>query len=307
MILNMKEKIITSGFISVIGRTNVGKSTLLNSLIQSPLALVSKKVNATRKRMNIIVPFENETHNSQLIFIDTPGLHKSNKLLNECMLQEAYRAIEDSDLSVFMAVASTNCNEILYYKDFLAQHKKKHIILLNKIDTLNKQELLKCLELYSQYQEHAIGIIPISAKELNTYTINTMLSMIAKNLPIHPHFYDEGIISTTFMRDIYKEMIREAIFERLSDEIPYESDVKIVKIVEKPALLHIKAQIIVSKDSQKAMIIGKNGTTIKSLGSIARKKCEYIAEQKVFLELEVKTIKGWNTDKQILKQFGYEL
>lgn len=303
----MREKIITSGFISVIGRTNAGKSTLLNSLIKSPLALVSKKVNATRKRMDIIVPFEDEVYSSQLIFIDTPGLHESNKLLNECMLQETYRAIGDSDLSVFVAIASTNCNEILYYKNFLEQYKKKHIVLLNKIDKLSKQELLVCLESYKQYQEHALGIIPIKAKDLDSYTINTMLSMLAKNLPIHPHFYEEGIISTTFMRDIYKEAIREAIFERLSDEIPYESDVRILKITEKPTILYIKAQIIVAKDSQKAMIIGKNGTTIKSLGSIARQKCEYLAEQKVFLELMVKTIRGWNTDRQTLKQFGYEI
>ena len=303
----MKEKIITSGFISVIGRTNAGKSTLLNSLIKSPLALVSKKVNATRKRMDIIVPFEDDTYNSQLIFIDTPGLHESNKLLNEYMLQETHKAIGDSDLSVFVAVASTNHSEILYYKNFLEQHKKKHIILLNKIDTLNNQELLSCLESYKQYQEHFIGIMPIKAKELDSYTINTMLAMLAKHLPIHPHFYDDGIISTTFMRDIYKEAIREAIFERLSDEIPYESDVKILKITEKPKILYIKAQIIVAKDSQKAMIIGKNGATIKSLGSIARQKCEYLAEQKVFLELMVKTIKGWNTNKQTLKQFGYDI
>lgn len=302
----MKEKIITSGFISVIGRTNAGKSTLLNSLVKSPLAMVSKKINATRKRMDIIVPFEDEIYNSQLIFIDTPGLHESNKLLNEYMLQEAYKATRDSDLCVFLAVASTNYNEILHYKNFLEQHKKKHIILLNKIDMLNKQELLSCLEAYKQYQEQAISIIPIKAKELDNYTTNAILSVIARNLPIHPHFYEDGISSTTFMRDIYKEAIREAIFERLSDEIPYESDVKILKITEKPTILYIKAQIIVAKDSQKAMIIGKNGMTIKSLGGISRQKLEYLAEQKVFLELMVKTIKGWNTNKQTLKQFGYD-
>lgn len=303
----MKEKIVTSGFISVVGRTNAGKSTLLNSIVKNPIALVSKKVNATRKRMDIIVPFEDESYNSQLIFIDTPGLHESNKLLNECMLNETHRAIGDSDLSVFISVASTNNNEIEYYKSFLERYKKKHIVLLNKIDLLNRQEILRCLESYKKYQENSIAIIPISAKDTEGYAINTMLSKLARNLPIHPHFYDDGMISTTFMRDIYKEAIREAIFERLSDEIPYESDVRILKITEKPTTLYIKAQIIVAKDSQKAMIIGKNGQTIKSLGSIARQKCEYLAEQKVFLELIIKTIKGWNTNKQTLRQFGYDI
>lgn len=301
----MKEKIITSGFISVIGRTNAGKSTLLNSLVKNHIALVSKKINATRKRMNIILPFEDNKYDSQLIFIDTPGLHESKKLLNEYMLKEAKKAVEDSDLSIFVAVANTKKSEVLYYKNFLEQYNKKHIVLLNKIDTLSKNEILECLESYKQYQNRNIGIIPIKARELDKQTIHTILFLLAKNLPLHPHFYDNDIISTTFMRDIYKETIREAIFERFSDEIPYESDVKILKITEKPTILYIKAQIIVAKDSQKAMIIGKNGETIKSLGSIARKKCEYLYKQKVFLELIVKTIKGWNTNKEALKQVGY--
>ena len=146
----MKEKIMTSGFISVIGRTNAGKSTLLNNLfLKSPIALVSKKINATRKRMDIIVPFEDSDYNSQLIFIDTPGYIESKKLLNEYMLQEAKKAVGDSDLSVFVAVASPKKSEILHYKNFLDQHDKKHIVLLNKIDTLNKHELLECLNFTS--------------------------------------------------------------------------------------------------------------------------------------------------------------
>ncbi len=302
----MKEQIITSGFISVVGRTNAGKSTLLNNLVKSPLALVSKKVNATRKRMDIIVPFENEHYSSQLIFIDTPGLHESNKLLNEYMLQEAYKAIGDSDISVFVAVASINPKEILHYEHFLKHCNHKHVVVLNKIDMLSQQELLHCLQSYKQYQECYISIIPMKAKELDSYTIKTLLATLAKYLPIHPHFYEHDMVSTTLMRDIYKEAIREAIFERLSDEIPYESDVKILKITEKPAILYIKAQIIVAKDTQKAMVIGKNGATIKSLGSIARQKCELLAEQKVFLELVVRTIKGWNINKQTLKQVGYD-
>ena len=299
-------KIITSGFVSVVGRPNAGKSTLLNNLVQSPLALVSKKANATRKRMDFIVPFENETFHSQIIFIDTPGLHVSTKLLNEYMINEALKAIGDSDISLFIAVASKNPREIQHYREFLQKYKKKHILVLNKIDLLSKDELLVCLQQYKKYQSHYLSLIPLQACSPSALQKNALLLEIAKNIPQHPHFYDSSIISTTMMRDIYKEAIREAIFERFSDEIPYQSDIKILKITQKPHILYIKAQIIVEKDSQKSMIIGKDGATIKSLGILARKKCEIIHENKVFLELYVRTIRNWSKNKAGLRQSGYE-
>ncbi len=304
--MNNTNKIVTSGFVSVIGRPNSGKSTLLNSIANTPLALVSKKANATRKRMDIIIPYNDMKFDSQIIFIDTPGLHDSNKLLNEYMIQEAYKAIGDSDLSIFISVASKNQKEINFYEDFINKYNKKHILILNKIDLLTKADLLTCIKGYEKYHDKYISLIPTRATKLNNKDINNLLYEIAKNLPNHPHFYDNEIISTTLMRDIYKEAIREAIFERLSDELPYESDVKILKIAEKQDTLYIKAQIIVSKDSQKSMIIGKNGNTIKSLGILSRNKCENLAEKKVFLELYVKTINGWNKDKKLLKKVGYD-
>ncbi|RDU66397.1 GTPase Era [Helicobacter didelphidarum] len=304
---NCKNQKVTSGFVSVIGRTNAGKSTLLNNIIQSPLALVSKKANATRKKMDFIVPFQNNEFDSQIIFLDTPGLHKSEKILNEYMLKETASAMRDSDLCVFISVASKNNKEIEHYKSFLETYKKKHIVILNKIDTLTHDELLANLAQYQEFESHYFSLIPIKANNLNVYDRNLILLEISKHLPHHPHFYDNDILSTILMREIYKEAIREVIFEFFSDEIPYESDVKILKVTEEPHLIRIKAQIIVEKDSQKAIIIGKQGKTIKALGTLARKKCEQFSESKIFLELHVKTLKGWSRDKTLLKKLGYDI
>ena len=223
------------------------------------------------------------------------------------MLKEALNAILECDICVFVGVASISKTEINYYANFIKKYQKRHILVINKIDKLSKQELLECLNEYKKYQSHYIELFPMSAHSLDSNIKDSFLSCIAKNLPEHPHFYKDDIISTTFMRDIYKEAIREALFERLSDEIPYQSDVRILKIEDRENMIYIKAQIVVEKDSQKSIVIGKNGSTIKSLGIIARKKCEEIAQKKVFLELFTKTIAGWSKNANGLKQFGYDI
>ncbi|TLE00196.1 GTPase Era [Helicobacter muridarum] len=302
----------TSGFVSVIGKPNAGKSTLLNTLSHSTLALVSRKANATRKRMNFIVPFCEEGLDSQIVFTDTPGISRIDVIndlnteskLNMYMMNEAFGAIGDCDICLFVVAA--NANDIGFYKQFLERCKKPHVIVLNKIDRLSQNSLLACLKSYQDFQKHYLALIPLSAQSLQDRQRFNLLSTIARYLPNSPHLYDNSIASTTLMRDIFKEAIRESIFERMSDEIPYQSDVRILKVIEKIDIIHIIAEIITNRDSQKSMLIGKKGKTIKSLGTLARLKCECIAEKKVFLSLQVKTVRGWSNDSNMLVKMGYK-
>lgn len=288
-----------AGFVAVVGRPNAGKSTLLNHLVGEKLAMVSKKAQATRKRMNIIVMHRN----AQIIFVDTPGIHEKERLLNQFMLDEALKAIGDSDLILFLAPASDKLTE---YEKFLAlpqTKKSKHIIVLTKIDHVKQGDLLKKLGEYQKYQDRFEAIIPFSVnkgvgKEL-------LLDEITKYLPESPFLYDPEILTTENIRDIYKELIREAIFENLSDEIPYESDVTIERIEESDEMDRIHATIVVEKETQKGMIVGNRGETIKRVGITARKQMEFFSGKKIYLNLFVSVKKGWSKNRESLEEFGY--
>ena len=290
------------GFVAVVGRPNAGKSTLLNFLAESKLAMVSKKAQATRKRMNIIVMHKN----AQIIFVDTPGIHKKEKLLNQFMLQEALKALGDSDLHIFLAPIN---DPISYYKEFLELIKDKetpHIVLLTKVDRVDNKKVLEKLQEYSKYSNEFKAIIPFSIKK-GGVTKDMLLDEIVKYLPNHPWLYDKELLTTDNIRDIYKELIREAVFEKMSDEIPYESDVIIEKIEEKDNLDVIYASIIVEKDTQKRMIIGNNASNIKRVGKYAREKLEEFSGKKIYLDLKVSVKKGWSKNKDYLEKLGYIL
>ncbi len=288
-----------AGFVAVVGRPNSGKSTLLNHLVGEKLAMVSKKAQATRKRMNIIV-MHDET---QIIFVDTPGIHKKERLLNQFMLDEALKAMGDSDLILFLAPAT---DKLVEYEKFLALPQSqniKHIILLTKVDHIKNGDLLKKLGEYQKYQDRFEAIIPFSVnKKIGK---NQLLNEISKYLPNSPFLYDTEILTTENIRDIYKELIRESIFENLSDEIPYESDVTIEKIEESDTLDKIYATVVVEKDTQKGIIVGNNGETIKRLGKTARKQMEFFAQKKIYLNLFVSVKKGWSKNVDSLEEFGY--
>jgi len=295
----MNEIQTKAGFVAVVGRPNAGKSTLLNYLVGEKLAMVSKKAQATRKRMNIIV-MHNET---QIIFVDTPGIHKKERLLNQFMLDEALKAMGDSDLIIFLAPAT---DKLLEYEKFLALPQSqniKHIVLLTKIDHIKNGDLLKKLGEYQKYQDRFEAIIPFSVNK--KVGKNQLLNEISKYLPSSPFLYDTEILTTENIRDIYKELIRESIFENLSDEIPYESDVTIEKIDESDTLDRIYATIVVEKDTQKGIIVGNNGETIKRLGKTARKQMEFFAQKKIYLNLFVSVKKGWSKNVDSLEEFGY--
>ncbi len=288
------------GFVAVVGRPNAGKSTLLNFLNSYKLAMVSKKAQATRKRMNIIV-----THKeSQIIFVDTPGIHKKEKLLNQFMLEEALKALGDSDLDIFLAPVNDSLEAYEEFLELRRDKKKPHIILLTKVDRVSNERVLQKLSQYNKYANEFSEIIPFSVKR-GGVTKEMLLDTIAKYLPEHPWLYDSDMVTTDNIRDIYKELIREAIFEKASEEIPYESDVVIDRIEESENLDVVTASIVVEKDTQKRMLIGKGAQSIKRIGKYAREELEGFSGKKIYLDLNVTVKKGWSKNKDFLENLGY--
>lgn len=286
------------GYVSVVGRPNAGKSSLVNWLVGEKIAMVSHKANATRRRSNIIVMHEDD----QIIFVDTPGLHQTEKLLNQFMLEEALKAMGDCDLILFLAPVT---DKVEHYLDFLEKNKKnvQHLLLLTKIDFVSNSEVLTKMEEYEKYSDKYEAIIPVSIKKATTHA--DILDVVVKYLPEHPYLFDTEIMTTEHMRDIFKEFIRESIFDNISDEIPYETDVIINKVEEKENIDVIKATIIVQKSTQKGMIIGKGAVAIKRIGKDARLKIEKLTGKKAYLELFVSVKKGWTKNKEGLEELGY--
>jgi GTP-binding protein Era len=288
-----------AGFVAVVGRPNAGKSSLLNWVINEKIAMVSHKANATRKRANIIAMHEN----SQIIFVDTPGIHQREKLINQFMLNEAVKAIGDCDLILFLAPVH---DKLEHYENFLELNKKNipHIILLTKVDTVSKDDCFNKLIEYQKYSDKYLDIMPFSIKKGSDR--DHLLKTVSKNIPDSPFLFDTEILTTSNMREIYKEFIRESIFNNISDEIPYESDVIIDKVEELPNIDKIYATIIVETTNQKGMLIGKGATAVKRIGKEARIKIESLTGQKCFLSLFVSVKKGWSKNKKSLKEMGYD-
>jgi GTP-binding protein Era len=288
-----------AGFVAVVGRPNAGKSTLLNWLVGEKLAMVSKKAQATRKRMNVIVMHGDV----QIIFVDTPGIHEKERLLNRFMLQEAIKAIGDCDLVLFLAPAKDRLD---HYEKFLALNEKNrpHIVVLTKTDEVSNEALLEKIAQYRKYQDRFLALVPVSVTK--NVGKRQLLDEIAKHLPCSPWLYDPELMTTTHIREIYKELIRESIFDNLSDEIPYETDVIIEKIEELPHLDRVQATIIAEKKSQKMILVGKGGATIKRIGRDARLKMERFAGKKIYLELFVSVKSGWSKNKKTLSEIGYD-
>lgn len=288
-----------AGFVAVVGRPNAGKSTLLNFIVGEKLAMVSKKAQATRKRMNIIVMHED----SQIIFVDTPGIHEKERLLNQFMMSEALKAIGDADLIVFLAPITDKLTEYEKFLKMTEDKGTKHIVLLTKMDHVKQNDIFKKLGEYQKYQDQFEAIIPFSVNKKVGKA--HLLNEISKHLPTSPFLFDTEILTTDNIRDIYKELIRESIFENLSDEIPYESDVTIEKIDETDTLDTVYATIVVEKDTQKGMIVGQKGEGIKRVGKYARQQMEIFSGKKIFLDLHVSVKKGWSKNKDSLEEFGY--
>ena len=288
-----------AGFVAVVGRPNAGKSTLLNHIVGEKLAMVSKKAQATRKRMNIIVMHDD----TQIIFVDTPGIHEKERLLNQFMLDEALKAMGDSDLIIFLAPVTDKLTEYEKFLELTQAKGIKHLVVLTKIDHVKQGDILAKLGEYQKYQDRFETIIPFSVNK--KVGKKQLLDEISKYLPASPFLYDPELLTTELIRNIYKELIREYISENLTDEIPYESDVTIEKIEEGDSMDKVYATIVVEKDEQKGMIVGQKGAGIKRVGKLAREQMEIVSGKKIFLDLHVSVKKGWSKNKDGLEELGY--
>ncbi|CAI6144442.1 MAG: GTPase Era [uncultured Sulfurimonas sp.] len=288
-----------AGFVSLIGRPNAGKSTLMNSLLGEKIAMVSQKANATRRRSNAIVMVED----TQIIFVDTPGLHEREKVLNQFMMDEALKAMGDCDLIIYLAPVT---DSVEHYEKFLKLNKKKikHIIVISKIDQVKQEKLFKTIASYNQFAEHFEALVPVAIPKKVGH--EDLLKLITRNLPESPFLFNPEDLTSELVRDIYSGFIREGIFENVSDEVPYESDVIIESIDEESHVDVITAMIIIEKESQKGIIIGKGGDCIKRIGKSAREKIERLSTKKAYLNLHVVVKKGWTKDVNFLKEIGYD-
>ena len=287
-----------SGFVSIIGRTNAGKSSFLNALLNEKIAIVSHKQNATRRKINGIVM----NGEDQIIFTDTPGLHESNKAINQLLINQAIKSMGDCDLIVFLAPIHDDTSD---YEKFLALNPEKpHILVLTKVDESSNVKVLEKITQYQKFQDKFAALLTFSTKQ-PTYK-KPLLDEICKLLPEHEYFYDPEFLTPTNEKEIFREFILEAIYENLSDEIPYLSDAIIKSVKEKTGITEIYASIITERDIHKSMIIGKNGETIKRIGIFARKLIQNLTNTKVFLKLDVVVKKGWSKEEKSLNQIiGY--
>jgi GTP-binding protein Era len=295
----MKE--FRSGFISIIGPPNVGKSTLLNRILETKLAITSDKPQTTRNRILGIKNFET----AQLIFVDTPGVYRTESLFGKYMVDTALAACKDVDLILLMVEATHKVtDEARYVLEPLSKFPLPVILLVNKTDRVKKETLLPLIEAYRHLFPFS-QIIPISA--LSGDGIDQLIGKIVALLPEGPQYFPEDMITDQAERFIVSEMIRETVIRNMYQEIPYAVAVTIDEFKEKPDrnLILIRAIIHVEKPSQKGIVIGQRGATLKKIGSDARKKIEDFLGAKVFLECWVNVEKNWSKDRTALKKLGY--
>ncbi len=285
-----------SGFVSIIGRTNAGKSSLLNFLLDTKITIVSHKQNATRRKISGIVM----NGGNQIVFTDTPGLHESNKTLNKLMINEAIKSMGDCDAIVFLAPIHDGIED--YVKFLNLNPQKPHILVLTKVDEVSNAKVLEKIAQYQKFQDKFTALLPFSVKK-QTYK-KPLLDEICKLLPEHEYFYDPEFLTPTNEKEIFREFILEALYDNLSDEIPYSTDVLIDKVKEKPEITEIYATIITEREIHKSMIIGKNGQTIKRIGINSRKKIGELTQKKVFLKLNASIKKGWDKNEDIIKKIN---
>ncbi len=290
------------GFVTILGRPNVGKSTLLNQILGQKIVIATDKAQTTRKRIKGILTDDN----GQIIFVDTPGVHRPLNKLGEFLLDEAKVAVPDADLILFLVDGSEPAGkgDKWIVENILKGTKIPVILVMNKLDKIkNMQKVEENLMSYKLLFEDNIPIVRISAKTGRNK--DTLLSNILKKLPEGEKLYPDDVVTEESMRSVAEEIIREKILINTQDEIPHSVAIKIDKYEEKEDIDKIYATIYCEQKSQKGILIGKGGSLLKIIGTQARIELENITEKKVFLGLEVKVEKDWRKKDKILKDFGY--
>jgi GTP-binding protein Era len=291
-----------SGFVSIIGRPNVGKSTLMNHLIGQKIAITSNKAQTTRNRIQTVYTSDR----GQIVFLDTPGINKAKNKLGEYMLKVAEGTLNEVDVVMWIVEATTfiGAGE-RYIIEQLKRVKTPIIIVINKIDTVSEEEVFKAIETYKEAVDYA-EIVPVSA--LKGKNANELINTLYKYLPYGPQFFDEDTITDQPERQIVAELIREQALRLLDKEIPHGIAVVIDSMKERPdgSIIDIDATIICERDSHKGIIIGKQGSMLKKIGSNARYGMEKLLDTHVNLKLWVKVKKDWRDTDTLLKNYGFK-
>lgn len=291
-----------SGFATLIGRPNVGKSTLMNRLIGQKIAITSNKPQTTRNRIQTVYTCDE----GQIVFLDTPGIHKAKNKLGEYMVNAAERTLKEVDVILWLVEPTTYVGAgEQHIVEQLKRVKTPVILVINKTDTVKREELLAVIDTYRKLHDFD-EIVPVSA--ISGDNTETLIEQIFKYLPYGPMFYDEDTVTDQPMRQIVAELIREKALRCLNEEIPHGIAVSIDKMKERPGgkVMDIDATIICERDSHKGIIIGKQGSMLKKIGSAARYEIEEMLEMKVNLQLWVKVKKDWRDSDFLIKNFGYD-
>ena len=290
-----------SGFVGIIGRPNVGKSTLLNGIMGEKIAITTHKPQTTRNRIKGIKNLEN----GQIIFLDTPGIHKAKTPLNKFMVNAAVDTFGDMDLLLLLIEANTvPHNDDIFIIKSLQGVKAPVILVINKIDLVEKNKLLPLIDKF-RYLFPFREIVPVSA--LKGDGLNVLIDILWENLPEGPRYFPDDMITDSSERFLAAEIIREKVILLTHQEIPYSTAVVVDSFKEDESrnLIRIQASINLEKDSQKGILIGKKGTMLKKIGQQARLEMERFFATRVYLELFIKVSKGWTRDPRMLKEFGY--
>lgn len=289
-----------SGFVAIVGRPNVGKSTLLNQMVGTKVAIVTPKPQTTRNRITGI----KTTPNYQIVFLDTPGIHRAHRLLNQRMVETALKTLNEVDAVLWLVDVSEGIQkEDEEIAQLLRKSKATTLVVLNKIDLIPKPELLPIMERSSMLLPGR-EIVPISA--LKGENIPLLLELIEKALPEGPRYYPEDEVTDQTERFLASEIIREKIFLLTREEIPYATAVSVEEFTEKPEknVIVIRATIYAERESQKGILIGKSGSMLKEIGRQAREELEAVLGCRIYLELFVKVHEGWSRDPRALRELG---